>query len=55
LPRPGNVTITLSPPIYPRAAKEAEDSSDASGWHELIRLRDAARDAIVRHSGEELL
>jgi len=55
LPRPGSVTITLSPPIYPRDAKGAEDSSDASGWHELIRLRDAARRAIARHSGEELL
>ncbi len=55
LPRPGNVTITLSPPIYPRTANGADDTADASGWHELIRLRDAARDAIVRHSGEELL
>jgi fatty-acyl-CoA synthase len=55
LPRPGKVTITLSPPIHPRTANGAEDSSDASGWHELIRLRDAARDAIVRHSGEERL
>ena len=55
LPRPSNVTITLSPPIYPRTANGADDTADASGWHELIRLRDAARDAIVRHSGEELL
>jgi 1-acyl-sn-glycerol-3-phosphate acyltransferase len=55
LPRPGNVTITLSPPIYPRTANEADHSADASGWHELIRLRDATRDAIVRHSGEQLL
>ncbi|MGB4785545.1 MAG: AMP-binding protein, partial [Candidatus Acidiferrum sp.] len=55
LPRPSNVTITLSPPIYPRTANGADDTADASGWHELIRLRDAARDAIVRHSGEQLL
>jgi len=55
LPRPSNVTITLSPPIYPRTANGADDSADASGWHELIRLRDATRNAIVRHSGEELL
>jgi 1-acyl-sn-glycerol-3-phosphate acyltransferase len=55
LPRPGNVTITLSPPIYPRAANGADDSADGSGWHDLIRLRDATRDAIVRHTGEPLL
>jgi len=55
LPRPSNVTITLSPPIYPRSVSKAEDSADASGWHELIRLRDATRAAIVRHSGEQLL
>jgi 1-acyl-sn-glycerol-3-phosphate acyltransferase len=55
LPRPGGVTITLSPPIYPRTASGADDSADASGWHELIRLRDATRDAIVRHTGEPLL
>ena len=55
LPRPSNVTITLSPPIYPRTANGADESAGASGWHELIRLRDATRDAIARHSGEELL
>jgi 1-acyl-sn-glycerol-3-phosphate acyltransferase len=55
LPRPSNVTITLSPPIFPRSAGNAEDSADASGWHELIRLRDATRDAIARHTGEPLL
>ena len=55
LPRPGHVTITLSPPIYPRTASETADSADSSGWHELIRLRDATRDAIARHSGEQLL
>jgi 1-acyl-sn-glycerol-3-phosphate acyltransferase len=55
LPRPSSVTITLSPPIYPRTASNAENSADSSGWHELIRLRDATRDAIARHSGEPLL
>src|SRR5712664_4123773 len=55
LPRPSNVTITISPPIYPHTTSGTEDSADASGWHELIRLRDATRDAIARHSGEELL
>jgi len=55
LPRPGNVTITVLPPIYPRRAGDAEESGDPAGWHELIRLRDAARDAIARYSGEPLL
>ena len=55
LPRPSSVTITLSPPIYPRTAGNTQDAADSSGWHELIRLRDAARDAIARHSGEPLL
>ncbi len=55
LPRPTNITITLSPPIYPSTAASTNNSADSSGWHELIRLRDATRDAIVRHSGEPLL
>jgi 1-acyl-sn-glycerol-3-phosphate acyltransferase len=55
LPRPTSVTITLSPPIYPRTAANTSNSDDSSGWHELIRLRDATRDAIARHSGEPLL
>jgi len=55
LPRPTAVTITLSPPIYPSTAVSAESSADSSDWHELIRLRDATREAIVRHAGEPLL
>jgi len=55
LPRPTSVTITLSPPIYPRTAANTSNSDDSAGWHELIRLRDATREAIVRHSGEPLL
>ena len=55
LPRPTNITITLSPPIYPSTAASTNNSADSSGWHELIRLRDATRDAIFRHSGEPLL
>ena len=51
LPRPSSVTITLSPPIAPRAA----GSADSGDWHELIRLRDACREAIARHAGEPLL
>ncbi|MBZ5527446.1 MAG: hypothetical protein LAN71_06040 [Acidobacteriia bacterium] len=53
LPRPSSVTITLSPPIAPRAA--GSDPSASADWHELIRLRDACREAIARHAGEPLL
>jgi hypothetical protein len=49
------VTITVLPPIYPRTAGSASASEEGSGWHELIRLRDATRDTIVPHSGEPLL
>jgi fatty-acyl-CoA synthase len=55
LPRPGNVTITISPPIYPKAADNAANAGESSGWHELVRLRDATREAIVRYSGEPML
>jgi 1-acyl-sn-glycerol-3-phosphate acyltransferase len=55
LPRPTSVTITLSPPIYPSTASNTSNSADSSDWHELIRLRDATRTAIVRFSGEPLL
>ena len=55
LPRPTSVTITLSPAIYPSTAPNASSPPDSSGWHELIRLRDATRAAIVRHAGEPLL
>jgi 1-acyl-sn-glycerol-3-phosphate acyltransferase len=55
LPRPSSVTITLSPPIYPSTAGNTSNSADSSDWHELIRLRDATRAAIVRHAGEPLL
>ncbi len=55
LPRPSSVTITLSPPIYPSTAANTSNSADSSDWHELIRLRDATRAAIVRHAGEPIL
>jgi 1-acyl-sn-glycerol-3-phosphate acyltransferase len=55
LPRPTSVTITLSPPIYPSTATNTSNSAESSDWHELIRLRDATREAIVRHAGEPLL
>ncbi|HYL65041.1 MAG TPA: 1-acylglycerol-3-phosphate O-acyltransferase [Candidatus Methylomirabilis sp.] len=55
LPRPSRVTITVSPPIYPRVSSDSANSGETSAWHELIRLRDASREAIARHSGEPLL
>jgi fatty-acyl-CoA synthase len=54
LPRPTSVTITLSPPIYPRQQRNSA-GSESSDWHELIRLRDETRAAIARHVPEPLL
>ena len=55
LPRPTDVTITLHPPIYPQLTGEGSDRAESSGWHELIRLRDATRESIVQDSGEPIL
>ena len=50
LPRFSHISITLSPPIYPRA-----HGDDSHAWQEVIRLRDAAREQIARYSGEPIL
>jgi fatty-acyl-CoA synthase len=50
LPRPTSVAITLSPPIFPSTSV-----GNDSDWHEVVRLRDAARQTIARHSGEPLV
>jgi 1-acyl-sn-glycerol-3-phosphate acyltransferase len=55
LPRPTSVVITVSPPIYPRVSADAAKAEESSAWHELIRLRDATREAIARYTGEPLL
>jgi fatty-acyl-CoA synthase len=59
LPRPTDVTITLSPPIYPRGvaapAGRASTINDPADWHDLIRLRDETRHAIAQHAGEPLI
>ena len=47
LPRRGPVTITICPPIVAQ--------SDASDWHEIVRVRDASREIIARFAGEPLL
>ena len=45
LPRPGRVTVTVTPPLRPAG----------KGWPEMVRLRDAARAAIAAHCGEPVL
>jgi 1-acyl-sn-glycerol-3-phosphate acyltransferase len=52
LPRPTSVTITLSPPIYP---SKVEESGDPNHLHEIVRLRDLAREEIAKFSGEPKL
>jgi len=47
LPRRSSVTITICPPIFPQ--------SDASDWHEIVRVRDAARETIAHFAREPLL
>ncbi len=51
LPRPTRVTITLSPPIYP----EHVANGDRNQLQAIVRLRDEAREAIARYSGEPML
>jgi fatty-acyl-CoA synthase len=55
LPRPTSVTITIHPPIYPQTRGKASEHPESSSWHELIRLRDATREAIGRDCGEPIL
>jgi len=55
LPRPTRVTITVHPPIYPKAISNDGNPGDSSKWQELIRLRDETREAIVKDAGEPLL
>ena len=45
LARPSRVTLTVSPPIYP----------SGEGWQEILRLRDATREAIAEYCGEPLV
>jgi 1-acyl-sn-glycerol-3-phosphate acyltransferase len=45
LPKPGRVTVTITPPLEPAG----------SDWQEILRLRDAARTAIGQHCGEPTL
>jgi fatty-acyl-CoA synthase len=47
LPRPGRITVAICPPLFPQ--------SDASDWHEIVRVRDTARQAIARYAREPVL
>jgi fatty-acyl-CoA synthase len=55
LPRPTRVTITVSPPIYPSVVRDPSLDEKSLAWQELVRLRDATREAIAPHTGEPLL
>jgi 1-acyl-sn-glycerol-3-phosphate acyltransferase len=55
LPRPTSVTITVSPPIYPHVISDPSLDEKSLVWQELVRLRDATREAIAPHTGELLL
>jgi 1-acyl-sn-glycerol-3-phosphate acyltransferase len=53
LPRPSDVTITLSVPVFPRAVS-GDASMGGADWHELIRLRDSVRESVAKNSGEAM-
>jgi 1-acyl-sn-glycerol-3-phosphate acyltransferase len=52
LPRPTSVTITLSQPIYPSRELRNDDPHQLQ---EIVKLRDLAREAIGKYSGEPVL
>lgn len=45
LPRAGSITVTVGAPLAPQGG----------GWTEMVRLRDEARAAIARRTGEPLI
>ncbi len=49
LPKPSQITVTVSPALYP-----ALDSGGRE-WAEVLRLRDETRQTIARNSGEGLI
>jgi 1-acyl-sn-glycerol-3-phosphate acyltransferase len=56
LPRPGSITVTFLPPLTPHdGADPAGGAKGNSDWHEIVRLRDEARNAIAAHCAEPLL
>jgi 1-acyl-sn-glycerol-3-phosphate acyltransferase len=55
VPRPTSVTITISPPIYPQKNGRESEANESADWHEIVRLRDATREAIARHTDEPVM
>ena len=45
LPRPGPITVAIGPPVTP----------EASGWQEMVRLRDLTRSELARLTGEPIV
>jgi 1-acyl-sn-glycerol-3-phosphate acyltransferase len=48
LPRPGSITLTFGPLIFPNA-------SSGDDWREIVRLRDETREVIARNAGEAMI
>jgi fatty-acyl-CoA synthase len=48
LPRPGRVTMTFGPLLWPRPGTKND-------WHEIVRLRDQTREIIAQGVGESWL
>jgi 1-acyl-sn-glycerol-3-phosphate acyltransferase len=49
LPRPAQITVTVSPALFP------DPDSGGREWAEVLRLRDETRRIIAGHSGEDLV
>jgi 1-acyl-sn-glycerol-3-phosphate acyltransferase len=45
LPRPGAITLAIGPPVTP----------EASGWQEMVRLRDLTQSELARLTGEPIV
>ena len=48
LPRPGSVTLTFGPLIFP-------NTSSGDDWREIVRLRDETREVIAKNTGEAMI
>jgi 1-acyl-sn-glycerol-3-phosphate acyltransferase len=48
-PRRGTITVTIGKPIEPRSV---QDPAEPDAWTTAIKLRDAAREHILKHCGE---
>jgi 1-acyl-sn-glycerol-3-phosphate acyltransferase len=47
LPRPGQITITICPPVTPPASIE--------NWQQIVQMRDSIRETIAAFAHEPLL